>query len=188
MKIAVGSTNPAKITAVRTAIRRVWPQAEISGVDAPSGVSPMPFSDAECLRGARQRAHTARAALEADIGIGLEGGVNDEPAGLMLMGWVVVAHRDGREGVAGTARLPLPSHIAARVRAGEELGPVMDELLNASSTRQKGGAIGALTAGLVPRDQSFAMAVIYALSPFVAVHLYPTDSIQPGYQSDLGGA
>lgn len=172
MKIVVGSTNPAKISAVRTAIRRVWPQAEISGVDTPSGVSAMPLSDAECLRGARQRAHAARAALEADIGVGLEGGVNDEPAGLMLMGWVVIAHRDGREGVACTARLPLPPLIAARVRAGEELGPVMDVLLNATNTRQRGGAIGALTGGLVPRDQAFAMAVSYALSPFVAAHLY----------------
>ena len=172
MKIAVGSTNPTKLKAVRAAVRRVWPQAEIVGVNVPSGVSAMPLSDPECLAGARRRAHAARVALAAEVGVGLEGGVNEEPAGLMLAGWVVVAHEDGREGVACTAKLPLPPRIAARIRAGEELGPVMDEVLNAANTRQHGGAIGALTGGLVPRDQAFAMAVIYALAPFVAAHLY----------------
>jgi non-canonical (house-cleaning) NTP pyrophosphatase len=56
--------------------------------------------------------------------------------------------------------------------AGEELGPVMDDLLGETNVKAKGGAIGALTAGLIPREQSFAVGVAYALSPFVAPEFF----------------
>jgi len=62
--------------------------------------------------------------------------------------------------------------IAERILAGEELGPVMDELLNDRNVKKKGGAVGALTAGLVPRREAFAIAVAYALAPFVAPGFY----------------
>lgn len=172
MKVAVGSRNPAKLEAVRAAIVRVWPNAQIEGVDAPSGVADMPMSDAECLAGARNRAKAAREALGADMGVGLEGGVQGHDDMLLLVGWVVVSAADGREGVAGTARLPLPALIARRVGAGEELGPVMDDLLDEHKSNHRGGAVGALTAGLVLRGDAFAMAVSYALSPFVAGTFY----------------
>lgn len=132
----------------------------------------MPMSDAECLIGARNRARQARQMADADLGFGLEGGVNLEPAGLMLFGWVAVLAADGREGIGCTARLPLPKAIAQRVLGGEELGPVMDDLLGQHNTRQKGGAVGALTAGLVLRQETFAIAVAYALSPFVAPQFF----------------
>ena len=44
----------------------------------------------------------------------MEAGVNQELEGLMLLGWVAIAGENGREGIASTARLPLPAAIAAR--------------------------------------------------------------------------
>lgn len=172
MQIAVGSRNPAKIEAVRRTVIRVWPEVELLPLSVRSYVSAMPMSDAECLTGARNRAYNAIVQTDADLGVGLEGGVNPEPAGLMLVGWVVVVDGTGGEGIGSTARLPLPSVIAARVQAGEELGPLMDELLDTHKSNHRGGAVGALTAGLVPRARAFAMAVAYALSPFVAPELH----------------
>ena len=172
MKVAVGSINPAKLEAVRAAILRVWPQAEVQGVEVPSGVSEMPMSDAECLVGARNRALAARQAIAADLGVGLEGGVQRDGSMLLLVGWVALNAADGREGLAGTARLPLPQAIAARVAAGEQLGLVMDDLLDEHKSNYRGGAVGALTGGLVMRADAFAMAVSYALGPFVAGELY----------------
>lgn len=172
MLVAVGSTNPAKLDAVREAILRVWPQAQVQGVGVDSGVSEMPMSDAECLAGARNRARAARETLAASVGVGLEGGVQREGDMLLLVGWAAVCAADGREGVAGTARLPLPALIAERVIAGEELGPVMDDLLGEHKSNHRGGAVGALTAGLVLRADAFAMAVSYALAPFVAGEFY----------------
>lgn len=168
MLIAVGSTNPAKLSAVRQTVTRVWPDAIVQGVDVSSGVAAMPINDAACIAGARNRARAARQTLNADLGVGLEGGVNPEPEGLMLLGWVVIAHSDGREGLAATPRLPLPTFIADRILAGEELGPVMDDILDETKSNHRGGAIGALTGGLVPRDAAFAIAVAYALAPFTA--------------------
>lgn len=170
--IAVGSLNPVKIKAVRGSFTRPWPNATVDGVDVETGVSAMPMSDAECLKGARNRAVLAREQADSDYGVGLEGGVNQEPSGLMLLGWVVIVHRDGRESVACTTKIPLPKMLAERVLAGEELGPVMDDILNATGTAKKGGASGALTAGLVMRQDKFEMAVAYALGPFVAPQFY----------------
>jgi len=171
-KIAVGSKNPVKVGAVRSVIERAWPRAEVIAVDVDPDVSAMPMSDLECIDGARNRAEQALQHEGVDVGIGLEGGVNQDPDGLMLLGWVVALDRNGREGVGGGARLPLPKQIAQRVVSGEELGPVMDELLGQSNVKQRGGAVGALTNGLVLRKETFAVAVAYALAPFVSPDFY----------------
>lgn len=172
MKIAVGSTNPVKVTAVRKMTSRVWPEADIVSVSVPSGVSDMPMTDEETLAGAKNRAIAAQSTLDADFGIGLEGGVHPEPFGLVLHGWVVVVDRNGRKGIGGGGRLPLPAHIAQKISAGTELGDIMDEILNDHNSKQKGGAVGAFTNGLILREETFALAVAYALAPFVAPHLY----------------
>jgi len=125
------------------------------------------MSDQECLTGARNRANLALATSGADFGVGLEGGVNPESSGLMLLGWVVIVAKDGRESVACTTKIPLPSSLAKRILAGEELGPVMDDVLQTTGTAKKGGASGALTAGLVMRQEKFEMAVAYALAPAI---------------------
>ncbi len=172
MIIAIGSTNPVKVTAVTAHIVRVWPEAQVIPVAVPSGVSAMPLSDTETISGAQNRARAAREAIGADMGIGLEGGVHPEPFGWVLQGWVAIVAADGRTSLGGCARLPLPVHIAKRVQNGEELGHVMDDVLNDHNTKQKGGAVGALTNNLVVRGEAFATAVAYALAPFVSQHLY----------------
>jgi inosine/xanthosine triphosphatase len=168
MLIAIGSPNPVKLAAVRQIVTQVWPTADMVGIDVPSGVSAMPFGAEECQTGARNRARAAREALDADMGLGLEGGVEESAVGLLLGGWVVAVHRDGRETAANTARIPLPPAIAQRVRAGAELGPLMDELVGEQNTKQKGGAVEILTKGLVNRQDVFATAVAFALSPFLS--------------------
>ena len=173
MKIAVGSTNPVKIGAARSVIERVWPEATIAGIDVPAGVRAMPMSDLECQTGARNRARGALELAEADLGIGIEGGVHEQGGRLWLTAWTVVVNGQGVEGVGGSGRIPLPENIAARVLSGEELGFVMDDVLNDSNVKQKGGAVGAFTAGLVLRQEALALGVAYAMAPFVAPQLYP---------------
>ena len=153
-------------------VARVWPDVDVIPVAVRSGVGEMPMSDAETITGATNRASAAREQAGADLGIGLEGGVHPEPFGLVLQGWVVIVDGNGRQSIAGAARLPLPEIIASRVLAGEELGPIMDDLLDDHNVKQKGGAVGALTAGLAPRGHAFAQAVAYALSPFIAPELH----------------
>ena len=172
MKVIVGSLNPIKIAAVKQSFHRHWPDVQVTGTAVDTGVSEMPKSDKECIAGATNRAQAALQLSDAEFGVGLEGGVNPEPHGLMLVGWVVIVRSDGTESIGCTAKNPLPKTLADRILAGEELGPVMDDVLSDHNTSQKGGASGALTAGLVQRQDKFAMAVAYALAPFVAPEFY----------------
>ncbi|TKX78464.1 DUF84 family protein, partial [Halorubrum sp. SD626R] len=64
--------------------------------------------------------------------------------------------------------LALPDRIAARIDAGEELGPVMDDVLDTEGVARRGGAAGALTDGRVERADALATAVAGALGPFVS--------------------
>lgn len=80
MKIGVGSTNPVKVGAVE----EMAPQydllvgAEILAVNAESSVSEQPISIDETVRGAMNRANTARAA-GCDLGFGIESGLIEVP-------------------------------------------------------------------------------------------------------------
>jgi inosine/xanthosine triphosphatase len=177
MQIAIGSQNPVKIAAVETIIRRVWPDAVLTAVSPPTGVSQMPLSDDEMITGARNRAIAARALTTADLGIGLEGGTHPQSFGLVLTGWVVITDGNGREGLGSAGRLLVPSFIAQRILAGEELGPVMDGVMNETHIAQKGGAVGAFTSGLFLRQDAFETAIIYALAPFVTPSLYDKSQV-----------
>ncbi len=170
--IAIGSANRAKFSAVRDVAQRVWPQATCRSVSVESGVSSMPMTDEKAITGARLRAERALTACDADLGVGLEGSVVEMREGMYLTGWVAIVDRHGRLGLASGARLLLPRAIAAQVRAGEELGPLIDRYSGESDSRQHEGAMGFLTRGLLPRGGSFAAAVACALAPFLRPELY----------------
>ncbi len=167
-RIAVGSANPVKLAAVAAVVRRVAPAALVRGVAVGSGVPDQPFGDDETQRGAATRAAAARAALDADIGVGLEGGVVDGPDGMRSCAWAAVALRDGRTFVGGSLAMPLPPRVAELVRRGVELGHAMDQLTGADNTKHGAGAVGILTNGLIDRQQAYEVLVTYALSPVLA--------------------
>ena len=170
--IAVGSRNPVKIAAVRAVVDRVAANATIVGLDVVSGVAAQPFGDADTILGATRRAHAARIAADADLGIGIEGGCIDTPAGMRTCAWAVVVDRDGRTGTGGSLNMPLPPRVAAMVRAGLELGHAIDALIAQHGTRHGAGAVGVLTAGLVDRQRAYEPLIAYALAPFLTSNLW----------------
>ena len=164
MQVGVGSRNPVKLAATRQAFDSTAAPAEIAAVDVDSGVSEQPLGDAETIRGARNRARAA--AKGYDIGIGIEGGVADGPDGSYLVMWAAATdgpHMD----VGGGPRVRLPERIGTRVRAGRELGPLMDELVGRSDVARNDGAAGTLTAGIIDRESALRHAVAGALGPFL---------------------
>lgn len=171
--VAVGSHNPVKVAAVRSALATAGIDAEVVGIQVPSGVAEQPLSLAETERGATERAHNARAALDAEWGVGMEGGVWFDGEG---NGWlsnvVVIVTADGRVSRIHGGQVLLPPAVATRVRAGEELGPVMDELTGVANSKQKLGAVGFLTGGVVRREDSFRDEVGRALAPLLHPELY----------------
>ena len=170
--VAVGSANPVKLAAARAVLAWAAPSAAVLARAVPSGVSDQPFGDEETIAGARERARRAREALDADLGVGLEGGVVDGPDGMRTCAWCVVVHRDGREGVGGSLAMPLPDGVAAMIRGGEELGHAMDAYAQTHGSKHGQGAVGILTAGRIDRQAAYEVLVTYALAPFVTPALY----------------
>lgn len=171
--VAVGSTNPVKLAAARSVMETLYPGVRLQGVAVESGVPDQPRSDDETVTGAINRARAARARLNADLGIGLEGGVQASPWGCLLSGWVAIVDRQGRVGLASAGRILLPPALAGAIERGEELGPAMDRLSGQADTRRGPGAVGILTNELVKREEAFRMAVAYAAARFLHPEWYP---------------
>lgn len=168
-RVAVGSTNPVKVGAARAVVTRLVPEAEVSGVVVASGVPDQPWGDEETIRGALARARSAQQADDADMGIGIEGGVVAGADGsVRTCAWAAVVTRDGREGVGGSLALSLPPRVARLVREGMELGHAMDTVTGAHNVKQGLGAVGILTHGLVTRQQAYEVLVAYALAPLLS--------------------
>lgn len=166
MRIGVGSRNPVKVAAVETVVPPEF-EATVDPVGVESGVAEQPFGEPETVEGAETR---ARRVVESgyDLGVGLEGGVSEVPEvdGLFLVMWAAVSDGE-RVGLGAGPRLRLPESVARRVRNGEELGPVMDDVLGESNVAENRGAAGALTAGIIDRQEALEHAVAGALAPFV---------------------
>jgi conserved hypothetical protein TIGR00258 len=180
--VTVGSGNPVKRAATEAALHD--PAATDRFVDATvraepvdSGVPEQPRGHAETRRGAVTRAVAARE-TGADFGVGIEGGVGsfdpvgdgtcESDSGLSLLVWAAVT--DGTEtGVAAGPSFPLPTAVAQRVRDGEELGPVVDDLLGESGVARGRGTAGVVTGGRVDRTDALRTAVAGALAPFRSV-------------------
>ncbi|MDF1508684.1 DUF84 family protein [Robertmurraya sp. DFI.2.37] len=164
MKVVIGTKNPAKIKAVQSAFAGYDVQFEM--LDTDSGVKDQPFSDEETIRGAINRASAALKEGEGDIGIGLEGGVQEHGDELFLCNWGALAVHGQSPFVAGGARIPLPKEIAARLRNGEELGPVMDEYTKKENIRKQEGAIGIFSSGRVNRSEMFSHVMMLLLGQY----------------------
>jgi inosine/xanthosine triphosphatase len=176
MRVGVGSTNPVKRSATESALGE-FPGAVVESVAVESGVSEQPVGESETVEGARNRARNVLDAGEYDVGVGVEGGVAevrvgvadeavDGTDGLFLIMWAAATDGD-RMGLGAGPRLRLPDSIASRVRDGEELGPVMDDVLGMDDVAEKQGAAGALTGNVIDRESALESAVAGAFGPFV---------------------
>jgi len=158
----------------------------VQGVRVPSGVRDQPMDDEETRRGAQGRADAAiRAMPEADVWVGMEGGLDGlNPAGhadgdrLFAYAWVVVRRRapggaSARRGESRTANFELPPAVVDLVRDGMELGAADDQVFGRSGSKSEEGAVGLLTRGLVTRAELYAPAVLLALVPFLRRDLFP---------------
>lgn len=165
MKIAVGSTNPVKVRAVRQVFEEYFADVQIEGVEVETGIAEQPRSEEETRRGAMNR---ARAALgDADYGVGLEGGVCEVDDQLFECAWVAVVDKKRVVGIGGGLYFEIPPKVAKRIRAGEELGPLMAELMKYDVKRNE-GAIGVLSKGGLTRQQAYEQLVKQALLKFVS--------------------
>ena len=129
-----------------------------------------PVGDEETIRGAVNRARAALAAgpVEAEWGVGLEGGVVEIGAALYCCAWCAVVDRAGRVGLASTGRCELPPRVAALIlRGGMELGAANDLVFGRVNSKHGEGAVGILTGGRIDRAAFYAPAVTMAMVRFL---------------------
>ena len=167
MYIAIGTKNKAKVGAVEKTITQHMKDVVFEAIDVRSGVSDQPFSNEETRVGAINRAKATLAATKADIGFGLEGGVYELDGVMYCCNWGALATREGAIFSCAGATFALPEVIAARLRLGEELGPVMDDFTNTENIRHHAGAIGIFTNGLVDRKEMFEHIVTLLIGQYM---------------------
>lgn len=161
MKFFVGSTNPVKINAVKNAVSEKYPEAKIIGLEVASDIKVQPMSDEETKQGAINRAKNALHdgladhKIEEVLGVGLEGGVTEIDSQLWSTVWVAVVDQAGQVYLANGARFPIPIIIAAPIRNGEEMGPVVNKIVGGHNIRQKEGMIGVITKNFVHRTEEY---------------------------------
>ena len=160
MIIGIGTTNKAKIAAVQTGVSELLNgELKFEAYKTESGVSDQPFSDEETIQGAINRAASVIEMANANIGIGLEGGVVQTEFGMFLCNWGALAEKGKEPIIAGGARILLPETVSERLLHGEELGPVMDDYCQKEGIRHHEGAMGIFTNGAVNRDEMFQHTV-----------------------------
>lgn len=171
--VVVGSTNPAKLEPVRLVFAELFPGLQVSGVEVPSGVRVQPIGYEETRLGAENRARAALAQPGATWGLGLEAGVEFNAYGSWLFNIAVIQRADGRRGMARGGSVLLPPVVGERLRQGEELGPIMDDLVGQKDTKKALGAVGILTLSRVERVEFWRHTLELALPPFLRPELYP---------------
>lgn len=173
MKVAVASTNPVKIEAVREAFTECFSgNIDIESFSIPSGVSDQPLGNKETRRGAGNRAETLMLQRpDFDYYVGIEGGVSMIKRQMAAFAWMVIKSKD-KEGTARTASFFLPPRVAELVLIGYELGEADDIVFGQKNSKQDNGAVGLLTNNIVVRKTLYKQAIILALIPFLNPEMY----------------
>ncbi len=171
MKVLVGSKNPVKINSVKEAFSKYFADVEVTGISVESGVSDQPVNN-ETFLGARNRALELKKLneaenLSAEYFVGIEGGIIKHFNKWFAFGGMCIIDKEENEGFGTSPHFELPDSVVEKLLDGVELGDVMDEIMNQQNTKQKTGAIGYFTNGVMHRKDLYVGGLIVALVPFL---------------------
>jgi inosine/xanthosine triphosphatase len=176
MKILAGSENPVKVEAVREAFSQYFADITVVGMRVESGVSNQPFNNVT-FEGARNRAFALRSMnseqkLGAEFFVGLEGGVAERYSRWFVFGAVCIMDLAGHVAYGTSPHFEIPERLVARLDSRQELGDVIDEMMGERNTKQREGAIGFFTRGVMTRKDFYVCGLLSALVPFLNKELF----------------
>ena len=171
MKILVGSKNPVKIASVEESFAKYFDNIDVIGIEVESGVSEQPVND-ETFVGAKNRATKLLQLnldqnLDAEIFVGIEGGIVNQFGKWFAFGCMCIIDKDGKVGFGMSPHFELPPIVVEKLLQGIELGDVMNEIMNLQNTKQKHGAIGFFTNGVMNRKELYVEGLKVAVVPFL---------------------
>ncbi|MHB8905632.1 MAG: inosine/xanthosine triphosphatase [Melioribacteraceae bacterium] len=176
MKILVGSKNPVKVASVKESFAKYFDNVDVIGIEVESGVSTQPVND-QTFIGAQNRAIKLKELndtqnLSADYFVGIEGGITKQFEKWFAFGCMCIIDKEGRIGFGTSPHFELPQNVVEKLLQGIELGDVMDEIMNQQNTKQKHGAIGFFTNGVMNRKELYVEGLKVALIPFLHKEMF----------------
>jgi inosine/xanthosine triphosphatase len=176
MEVLVGSENPVKIEAAKEVFSKYFGQISVTSVKVSSKVSAQPV-DEEIFEGAKNRVLELKKLreeqnLQANFFVGIEGGVKKLHSKWFALGVGCVIDNQGRFGYGVSPCFQLPERIVGKLLSGSELGEVMEKISGRNNIRQREGAIGFLSKGMMDRKTLYVDSLIAALVPFLNKELY----------------
>lgn len=183
LTFAVGSKNATKIASTEQALAKYIASEAKNGPEDTnslckvfgcgginSGVDDQPKSAEDCLKGAINRARAARKSLNADFGVGIEGGVEKIVDRWFESGWVAVVGKDeGLVGVGTSARMEIGAPVMKHIlEDSEELGTIANRLSGRNDVSTTNGYFGLCTDDQLTRTDAYVHGVLFALVPFVS--------------------
>jgi len=176
MKILVGSKNPVKIEAAKEAFSKFYPDVDVEGIGVSSDVPDMPINE-QTIIGATNRAQNLfelnnSENRSAEFFVGIEGGIAQFFGEWFSFGMMCIIDKEGNKGFGSSPHFQLPPSVIEKLLGGIELGDVMDEISNTHNSKQKFGAIGYFTNGVMDRKELYFSGLIAALASFQHKNLY----------------
>ncbi|NPA23284.1 MAG: inosine/xanthosine triphosphatase [Crenarchaeota archaeon] len=170
IRVVVGSKNPSKIEGVKRAYETFNIETEIVPVEAESRVSRQPRSLDETVRGALNRALSAREKIDGDEYVGVESGLMHIPYidRIVDVTVAVICDRQLRITVGLSPAFEVPPDFVRRLYGEDlELEDLVVQITGIENIGEKGGFISFLTNGRYERSELVRQAVLMALTPRV---------------------
>jgi len=176
MKVLVGSLNKVKIEAVKEAFSKYFAEVEVADIEIDSRVPGQPINE-QTFEGARNRALelqkiNRKERLDGRFFVGIEGGILKIFSKWFALSAICIIDDKGRIGYGTSPFFELPEGISKRLLDSAELGDVMDDLTGGQDTKQKQGAAGYFTRGVMDRKGIYIDGLVAALVPFLNEGLY----------------
>lgn len=165
--VIIASTNPVKVEVAKLSFAGLFPNEPFDFIphSSESGVPDQPISEEQTLQGAKNRlAFIKQSFPDADYYVAQEGGIVDEGIDMKQHAYIIIADKEGTEGIGKTATYIIPPKIAELVRQGLELGHATDKFFALTNSKHQHGLIGPLTDNQITRTDLYLQAGIIALA------------------------
>ncbi len=176
-KVFITSENPVKIFAITGSFSDAFKEEfNFIPISVSSDVRDQPIGDGETALGSFNRCLNAKKELIKDLTkddfiVGIEGGISYKDNQGICFACITIMQGDDHRTIK-TQSFPLPHKVVKLCKQGMELGDADDIVFQNKNSKQKSGAIGILTNGLIDREQYYYQAIVIGLIPFLNSNLY----------------
>ncbi|MFX1308861.1 MAG: inosine/xanthosine triphosphatase [Promethearchaeota archaeon] len=185
--ICVGSLNPTKVNAVKSAFSRYYKSFKVFSIKAESKVSKQPIGLENIIDGAINRAKQSlnfiinEKKIQNNIfGVGIEAGLVEIPyarTGFMNFQFCAVVNEERKISLGSGIAFEYPKFIIDQILKDQdkEIGEIIGKLANNENLKNEAGAISFLSRNTITRTEILTQTVICALLPFINIELYNTN-------------